>query len=306
MTKQSTEQLKIEEILPDINTKYAYVLAQKNEPRGMVYDENGRKRGEIEYKPYLNLILSSSIIWDGKVDPFSGKPRSAGRHKIRFYDGCTTLFVDDQPKDKETVDELVASTREIIFRFGFCFVYGYDTLLKSYLDWCSYNEESIYRMPTVAVKFKPVDSEKQIRDDEVELELEDAARDLAKSAPLKKMNIHAKYLGISFEDEVTGHPLSDSAMRTEYRKYAKAEPKHFLTSYNDKTIEVTTWVAEALNTGKISTTKVANTAVWAKGQTVICDLSGLKAQDLIIAKLVELTQIESGADFLAQLKTLYS
>lgn len=288
---------------PDITTKYAYVLAEKNPKRGMVYDENGRARDEQEYKPYLNVLLRSSIIWDGSIDPFSGKPRSKGTHQIRYYDGCTTLFVDDQPKEKATIDELITSTREVALTMGYVFIMGYDSMLKIYMDWCSYNEDSPFRVPTKEAKFKGVNSDKARELEADQLELEDTARDLAKDAPLKKMKIHAKYLGISLEDSVTNYELSEKALRTEYRKAAKANPKRFVDSYNNRTIEVTNWIIDALNEGKITTTN--NTASWKDGSQ-ICDLAGLKSQDLIITKLVELTLVDDGADFLAQLKSLYS
>lgn len=305
MSKEAVEKT-FEEILPDINTRYAYVLAQKNEPRGKVFDENGNKRGEPEYKPHLNLLMKSSIVWDGKEDPFSKKPRAKGRHQIRYYDGCTTLFVDDQPQDLKTITQLEESTRALSFSHGFLFVYGYDTLLKIYLDWCSYNEDSPYRIPASRSIFKSVNTEKQSEIEAALLEAEDEARELAKNAPVAKMKIHAKYLGIPFEDMVTNQPLSDTAIRVEYRKMAKADPRRFTKSYNDKTIEITNWVTEALNTGQISTTVIPNQAVWAKGNTFICGIDGLKAQHLIIEKLVEVTQTDEGSDFLAQLKALYN
>lgn len=302
VAQQKKEDL-LENILPDINTRYAYVLYKKNDTRGMVYDENGKPRGEQEYKPSINVILSSPIIWDGRVDPFSGRPRSRGTHQIRYYDGCTTLFVDDQPKEKATIDQLLSSTREVNIVFGYVFIYGYDTMLKLYMDWTSYNEDSPFRVPTKPVKFKNVDSEKT-RELEAELlEMEDLARDYAKKAPLKKMKIHAKYLGVALEDAITGYPLSETALRTEYRKSAKANPKRFVESYNNRTVEVTNWIMDAISNGAISTTN--NLAAWKSGGG-ICDLGGLKSPDLIINRLVELTLTEEGADFLAQLKSLYS
>lgn len=309
MSKVVTAELveeKLTDILPDINTKYAYVLAQENEKRGRVYDENGVARDEVKHKPYLNVILRSSIVWDGREDPFSGKPRAKGRQGIRYYDGCTTLFMDDQPKEKETIDSLLGATREVVFNHGYLFIYGYDALLKVYLDWCSYNEDSAFRIPNSPAKFKMVNSEKESQQDEALLELEDKARDLAKNAPVKKMRIHAAYLGLPFIDAITGHDLSESAIRTEYRKEAKRMPKRFVESYNDKTIEVSTWIADALSTGKISTKKRPNSALLMPGEVFLCDISGLKDNDLIIQKLVELTQTEEGSDLLAQLKSLYS
>ena len=306
MSKEVAEQTEVEEIMPDLNTRYAYVLSQKNEPRGRVYDENGNKRQEIEYKPYVNVLMRSSIVWDGSKDPFSGQPRAKGRHQIRYYDGCTTLFIDNQPKEKETLDQLIASSRDLTFDFGYLFIYGYDTMLKMYLDWCSYNEESPYRIPNSVAKFKNVNTEKQAEIEAQLLEEEDKARDLAKNADVKKMNIHAKYLGIPLVDHITQQPLSVTAIRTEYRKFAKANPKHFNKSYNDKSVELHTWVTEALNTGQISTSIIPNKAIWAKGNTEICDLSGLRAQNLVIDKIVEFSLTDEGSDTLAQLKSLYS
>ena len=303
--KEQTQEELLEGIMPDINTKYAYVLAQKNEKRGKVYDENGNPRNEVEYKPYLNVILRSPIIWDGKIDPFSGKPRAKGVHQIRYYDGCTTLFIDDQPKEKATIDELLTSTREVNIIDGFVYIFGYDSMLKLYMDWCSFNEESPYRVPTKQIKFKPVDHEKQRAQEANILEVEDEARDLAKNAPVKKMRVHAKFLGIEFQDTITGYELSDTAIRTEYRKAAKKDAQRFKDTYNNKALEVTNWITEALAIGEISTIKIPNVASWKAGG-VILELEGLKSQDLIIQRLVEFTLIEEGADFLAQLKALYS
>jgi hypothetical protein len=305
MNKSDTTKT-FDETLPNINTRYAYVLAQENEVRGKVYDENGNKREEVKYKPCLNLLTKSSIVWPGGKDPFSGKERAKGRHQIRYYDGCTTLFVDDQPREKDIIDQLLSASRELTFDFGYLFVYGYDSLLKLYMDWCSYNEESPYRIPNFKAIFKSVNTEKESKKEAGLLEIEDEARELAKKAEFKKMRIHAKYLGVPDTDNITMQPLTETAIRVEYRKAAKANPINFIKSYNDKTIEISTWAKEALNTGQISTNIIPNQAVWAKGNTVICSIDGLKAQDLIVEKLVEFSQTEDGGDFLAQLKVLYN
>lgn len=305
MEKTETQKT-YEETLPDINTRYAYVLAQENEARGKVFDENGNKRDEVKYKPYLNLLTRSSIVWPGGKDPFSGKERAKGRHQIRYYDGCTTLFVDDQPREKDIIEQLLSASRQLTFDFGYLFVYGYDTLLKVYMDWCSYNEESPYRIPNFKAIFKSVNTEKESLKEAALLELEDEARELAKNAPIKKMRIHAKYLGVPDTDQITMQPLTDTAIRVEYRKAAKSNPDHFKKTYNDKTIEINTWVMDALNTGQISTDLIPNSAVWTKGGSVICGTDGLKDRTLVAEKIVEFTQTESGSDTLAQLKALYS
>lgn len=310
----STKEISVqtfEDILPDINTRYAYVLSVANEKRGKVYDENGNNRDEIKYKPSLNLLCKSSIVWDGSPDPFTKdstgkqKPRAKGRHQIRYYDGCTTLFVDDQPREKEIIDQLLSASREFTFDYGYLFVYGYDVMLKIYCDWCSYNEDSPYRIPKANSIFKSVNTEKQSKAEEDILELEDNAREYAKNVPVKKMKIHAKYLGIPFEDSITQQPLSDAAIRTEYRKAAKANPASFIKSFKDDSIEVSTWVTEALKTGEITTNLIPDKAMWTKNSVEICELNGLKSQNLVVDRITEFMLTTEGSDSLAQLKVLY-
>lgn len=289
----------------DINTKYVYVLAEKNDRRGRVYDEMGMPRGEAEYKPRRNLLLRSSIVWPGGKDPFSGNDRQAGRHLIRYYDGCTTLFVDDQPKDKETIDQLLANTREMVFLHGYLSVYGYETMLKQYMDWCSYNGDSPYKIPTTETVFILLDSEKSSKMEAAQLDLAEQAMGLAKNATEKKMMVHARYLGIPFEDMKSGNPLSPAAIRTAYRKVAMDNPSGFIKSYNDKSIQTATYIQTAMETGAISTTLIPNKAVWSQGGSEICDISGIKSQEGIINKLIEFSQTEEGGSFDDQLRTLY-
>jgi hypothetical protein len=288
------EQLPKEEVLPDINTKYVYVLAEKNEKRGRIYDEHGNPRGEAEYKPRRNLLLRNSIKWPGGKDPFSGKDRNPGRHLIRYYDGCTTLFIDDQPKDKETIDALVANTRELSFLHGYLSVYGYETLLKNYMDWCSYNGESPYKIPTTDAK---IEAE--------ELDLAEHAMKLAKEAKENKMMVHAQYLGVPFLDDKTGNQRSPDAIRTSYRMVAKNDPSKFIKSYNDKSIETATHIQTALKTGAISTSLIPNKAIWASNNVEICDISGIKSNEGIAAKLLEFSQLPEGGAFDDQLRALY-
>lgn len=301
----AVKELETKEVATDINTRYVYVLAEKNEKRGRVYDEHGMPRGENEYKPRRNLLLRSSINWDGKADPYSGKPRAAGRHLIRYYDGCTTLFVDDQPKDKETIDQLVINTREMSFLHGYISVYGYDTLLKTYMDWCSYNGDSPYKIPTTDTIFILLDSEKASKMEADQLDLAEQAMGLAKKAPKAKMMVHAQYLGISFLDEKTNNERSEDAIRTSYRMVAKNDPAKFIQSYNDKSIETATYIETAMKTGVISTTMIPNKAVWSANGSTICDISGIKSHEGIAAKLLEFSQMPEGGAFDDQLRALY-
>ncbi len=289
----------------DINTKYVYHMYNKNEKRGRVFDEHGTPRGEPEYPPRRNVLLRSSILWPGGKDPFSGKERAKGKHLIRYYDGCTTLFVDEQPREKDIIEQLVSNTREVVLLGGYASVYGYDTMLKMYMDWCSYNVNSPYKVPTVENIFVLLDNDKKAKEEEIRLDKIEEATKMAKDASEKKMMIHAKYLGIPFRDMITGNELSPSAIRTAYRKIAMDDPARFIMSYNDKSIQVATYVQTAMETGEISTNLIPNKAVWRSGQSEICDISGIKSQEGVVAKLVEFSQGEDGGSFYDQLRALY-
>jgi len=300
----------------DTDTKYAYVLPVKNEKKLNVYDEAGRRRPEPEYKPRMNLLTRSSILWpakrdaNGKVignnlDPWSGKERAPGRYPIRYYDGCTTLFIDDQPKDKETLEQFTKQTRELFFLNGYLYCYGYDVILKTYLDWASWNGNSPYRVPNIEIQYIAVDSERAAKMESENLDKMEEAMMLARKADVKKMRSHGKFLGILSEDYVTNIALSDEAYRTEYRKVANTDAKRFVDTYNDKSVQVTTWVEQALETGEISTTIIPNKAVWAKKGSEICDMSGIKSKEGQLNKLIEFSQTEAGEEFYAQLEGIY-
>lgn len=296
----------------DAPKKRVYVLAQKNTRRGRVFDENGNPRGEAEYKPRQNLLFRSSIRWDGSdlvADPKSGKRISGqpiGKRTLRYYDGCTTIFADEQPTDRETLQGYMDTTRERLFANGYLEVYDYEDMLIKYLDMCSYNGESPFRIPAIPAIFLPLDSEKQAQADSEILDDLEEALGYAKKADFKKMKIHSQFLGISELDLKTGNALSEKALRTEYRKKAKENPSRFIETFNDKSIQVSSWITDALKIGEISTTLIPNKAVWAKKGAVICDMSGIKSEEGVLNKLIEFSNLPEGEEFMTQLRALYN
>lgn len=302
------------DIVDDFNRKYVYVLAEESNNDAKIFNvrTNERVRGP-KYPIYRNLLLRSSIIWDGsdlvkdeKGNRISGQP--AGRRLIRYYDGCTTLFVDDQPKDKETIDAAMAGTRQLFFVNGHLDVFGYDFMLKQFLDWTSNNENSPYRVRGSRGIFKLLDIEAQREVESKQLDLMFEAMSIAKTCDTKKMLTHARFLGIADVDLKTQNKLSASAIRTEYRRIAKENPKYFVETFNDKTIQVKTWIEMAIEAGDISTTLIPNNAVWVNGNNKgagICDISGLKSHEGILNKLIEFSQLPDGNEFLDQLKVQY-
>lgn len=295
---------------PDPYTKYAYVLVKKNERREADVFEivNGRHRlyeGK-EYKPLQNLLLRSSIIWDGKSEkPFGWGDFPAGRRIIRYYDGCESLFIDQQPKDKETIDQVVASTRHFWFNNGEIEILGYDKMLKLYLDICSYNSESPYRVPSVDAIFRPINPEGDAALLAKNMDYLEEALKKAKEAPLDKVRLHAYFLGVPSLDLMTNRELTETALRAAYRKKAAENPQYFLDTYGNKSVELKYWIEKAIEQSHISFSAVPGTASWKSSREVICDVSGFGSDAGKVERLIEFASTMDGEKFASQLKAMY-
>ena len=117
--------------------KYMFELATPNLEREMgILEVDGQKSRMIptpKFKPYLNIVLTSQIIWKGQ------------RRIIRYYDGCTSIFADEQPKDKEEISEYIKTTKPRAFLEGKFGAFGDERMLLMYLNICSWNAESPFR-----------------------------------------------------------------------------------------------------------------------------------------------------------------
>jgi hypothetical protein len=301
----------------DFDKKFGYVLFVKNDERGKIYDGyNGREVRGPEYKPRQNILLRSTIIWDGSdavyEDPKNPQSKLISGHKpgrqiIRYFDGCPTLFEDEQLKmyDRETINRMVDSTKEYFFQRGYFYVQGNDTMLKQYMDICSWNADSEYRVPTVQPIFKTLDVESSAVVLEDTLDALEEALTLAKKASESKMLIHAEFLGVELVDPNTTNPHTTKVIRAKYREAAMKNPSEFVKTYNDDSIQIEGWLKKALLEQKLSTTIIPNQAVWKNTGAPICDISGLKTQEGILNKLIEFTKSNDGEFFKSILEKEY-
>jgi hypothetical protein len=150
-----------------------------------------------------------------------------------------------------------------------------------------------------------VDTEADLAKQDEELDALEEALEIAKKAPIKKVRVHAKFLNIPDVDLVTQYPLSEKALRTEYRKRAKQDPDKFVETYNDQTIHIKTWIHMAIESGQIDTKIIANKASIKELGKVICPIDGIKTQEGVLNKLIEHSQMPEGAEFLDWLKSKY-
>lgn len=245
--------------------------------------------------PKRNIILTSQIVWNN------------ARRTIRYYEGCTTIFVDKQPQDKATIDQLVAGTNKNKFLFieGEWGCMGYEKWLLLFMNIASWNTESPFRTSTANGIFKSSDGDRIANETTLKIDQMEEALGYAREASETKMKIHAGYLGISDIDRA-GNERTSKQLRALYREAATNNPASFIESYGNTEIEVDYFIKKAWEDGTISNKMNPNAATWGSKNTKICDISGLKSPDAICQRIFEYSQTEDGTEFLVQLKALYS
>jgi hypothetical protein len=281
----------------DPGKKYMFELATQNPERELpVLEVDGQRSRPIptdKFPPYRNIVLTSQIIWKGQ------------RRIVRYYDGCSSIFADEQPKDKEEVDQYIKTTRRREFIKGKFGCYGDEKMLLLYLNICSWNANSPFRTRAADAIFISSDTLKIASEESKKLDLTEKALQLAKEATVTKMMIHASYLGIATEDWDSGNELTPEEIRAKYRKRALQDSENFIESYGNKAIEIKYYINQALIKGLISNKFNPNKATWANSNNVICDISGLRSNEAIGEKLFEFSQLEDGQEFVIQLKAIY-
>lgn len=277
--------------------KYMFHLATPNMERElpvmMVENNKSRIMPHQEFKPYQNIVLTSQIIWNN------------ARAVIRYYDGCESLFVSDQPKEKELIDQLIKQTQPKAFLEGKFGCHGDEKMLLLYLNICSWNVESPFRTRTANGIFVPVNKGKKATLEGSKLDQTEEALKFAKEATLEKMIIHGGYLGIPAMDYDSGNDLTENEMRIAYRKEALRNSAYFIETYGNKAIEIKYYISKALEKGVISNKANPNKATWGSNDTVICDISGLKSSEAIGQRIFEFSQTSEGEEFAIQLTAIY-
>lgn len=274
--------------------KYMFELVSENPEREFPVIDMRTKRPapHTRFKPYQSMVFTSQVVWNGQ------------RRMIRYYDGCGTIFADKQPKDKETLEQLIKQSTKRQFLDGKFGCYGDDRMLLLYLNICSWNVESPFRTRTADGIFKSVNPDVAARAESAKLDETETALKYAKEATEIKMRIHANYLGIPTVDFDSGNELTEAEIRTEYRKEALRNSASFIESYGNRSIEVKYFIEKALEGGIISNKFNPNKATWGGSNTEICDISGLKSSEAIAQRLYEFSQSEEGEEFVIQLKAV--
>lgn len=280
----------------DPKKKYMFELAAENMERELpvMVVSGGKAVKDVhrKFKPYQNIVYTSQIVWNGE------------RRNIRYYDGCTTIFQDEQPKEQDAIKQFIKQTRRRVFLEGKFGCFGDERMLLLYLFSASWNTESEFRTRTASEVYRPTNPDRLITAESSRMDNMEKALKLAREAEDVKMFIHANYLGIPEMDYDSGNKLEPKEIRTLYRKAAASDPDKFISSYGNKVIEMKYFIDKALESGLIGNKHNPNKATWKGSNTVICDISGLKSHAAIAEKLLEFSQLDDGEEFQIQLRAL--
>lgn len=280
----------------DKHKRYMFELAVENEPRELpimvIQNNKSTVDPHRKFKPYVNIVYTSEIVWEGE------------RRIIRYYDGCTTLFQEDQPKDKDVMAGFMKRTKKRAFLEGRFGCHGDERMLLLYLTICSWNAESPFRTRTASEVFRPSNADKLADEKTARMDNIEKALVLAREANAKKMKMHAAYLGIPEIDYESGNEWTQKELRSLYREKAASHPVQFIESYGNKNMETKWFIQKALESGLINNKVNPNKAAWKGSNSIICDISGLKSTEAIANALFEFSKLEEGEEFLIQLKAL--
>lgn len=276
---------------------YVFELAKVNFERELpVYEIQGNKQYALKPRKHnllQNLVMTSQVIWNNK------------RRILRYYDGCSTIFADEQPDRRDDIESFIKQTRKREFIDGKLAIRGDERLLLLYMNICSWNQDSPFKTRNSNTVFFCVNADETLAAEASIIDQQEKALEYARTAGETKMLIHAAYLGIPKTDYDSGNELTPAQIRILYRKKALERPKDFLDSYGNSKIELKYYIDKALEDGRISNKVNPNKAAWKSGREIV-DISGLKSYDAISERLFEFSQTSEGEEFAVQLKALFN
>lgn len=275
--------------------KYMFELAEENPERQLPVIDMHTKRAAAQpkFRPYQNIVMTAQIIWKGQ------------RRGVRYYDGCDSIFIDEQPKDKDAIEQFIRQTQRRQFIDGKYGCFGDERMLLLFLYISSFNGESEFRTRSANIVYKPCNSDKRATAESEKLDQAEQALELAKNAPYSKILVHADYLGIPLKDFDSDNDLTEKEVRTAYRMEALRNAKLFLESYGNKKLETKYFIKKALSLGLIDYISTPNKALWKSSGREIKDISGMKSFSAVLESLFEFSQLEEGEEFKVQVTALF-
>lgn len=274
---------------------WVFQLTQKVTPRGTWVDSAGKGTGDTD-PPYPNhkKIRNPVLVYDEETK----RTRWA-----RLLRGYNTIWMDEQDEKQKLTDAQVASIlQEVVFSAGKLFAKTpMDALLVRFLTAHDDNAGKDNRISGKPAQFELVVDKSAVEDELIDLEMEA----MEKADGVKNINdvkAHGSFLNIKTRDE-NGLELSEKAIRVEYKKAARKNPKLFLATLNNPATKAGYMVRQAVTAGVIDLHKVKGQAHWADSGALIVPIDPMKDAVEFLTEF-SVSGSDEGNDFLKRLEQL--
>lgn len=226
-------------------------------------------------------------------------PETKEYEKMRLLKGVKSIWEKDQKN--MTPHDIKTHAMSLTFEKNVLRIPIYEKQVLEFLRLTSMNMGS--ETPNKSAKFqfyeyKPeVAAQEELEREEKEIEAVIAAQ----KAPEDKMRKHGLFLGLSFNDDLTGLPKEPSAIRKDYMRLAKRNAKVFLDTMESPEVEISFMVKKAISNAKIDLGKQPNSIFWTNGPFICKIQPGQTPVDALVE--LAMTNSKEGRAFKDQLPT---
>lgn len=260
--------------------KYIYKLLKKNDQL---------HEGTPVYNPYYSIPNPVNVFHNGNV------------RQMRYIDGHPSVWVDEQKDLPESM--LISSNNTIAFANGEFEVLAGEQNKKFFLDHHPLNEGVTKKVKPSMPIYKMLDEAKDnIKRIEL-LKLKRKASDHAWEVSDEDMLPHARFLNIPIVDDRTGVNRDPSVIRTDYVERAEKDPKTFVETMENESLQLRFSVQKLIDDGSIKYNKETGLAQWRAGSKNITNIP----DNVDVAEfLATFTTTDEGSEFNAALKKALS
>ena len=257
-----------------------------------------------ECPPYYSIPNTQVVYYDfnaGKP-PVEGSNAKTGKGErlMRYIKGQASVFADEQSLGDETAEhiEKVLGRQEnrIEFTNGQLIVQQEQALLIEFLMNNNFREGSTSSKEKL---FRYIDEDKKEKELIENYNKKYAAINLAQDAEDEDMIHHAKFLGISFRNNNSGHQKSLELIRAEYVEKATANPVLFMKYINNPNVKNKFYVEEGIEKGIITTDIILGQLHWKESKQFVTTLDSSKSK---VDAILDFVATEGGGRFLEDLK----
>jgi hypothetical protein len=281
-------------------------LSHKEEEVSIVYHEASQlaksSAPQLVSSQYLILKLVDSkrkgrVHIDGIDDIFN--PETKKTERIWLLNGVESIYQKDLTEILKDKDFVKNNRRSLLFEGGICRIPNWDTNAIEFARKCRHFIDNPDRKTGSKLEFFEWNPKRQAEAAMNKRIKKVEAMKNALAADVDKMRKHALYLGVSFVDEL-GEPKTEDGIRNDYVLKDEENPENFLETFDDKRVDISYLVKQAIKDAKIDLGKQKDSVYWANGGFIAKVPASRTAQEFLVE--LAMSHTDEGKIFLDQLK----